>query len=116
MAVGFYRGSREGRVSAPRPHARLRAPSPGVGVGLMARRHFGRAATAALVLGCIGFVLAVTGTGCGGGGGGGGVAATSGTVTTHLSDPPTCMAPTGNLESVWVTITKVRAHLSSSAG
>jgi Domain of unknown function (DUF4382) len=82
----------------------------------MARKRFMRAATAAFLVSAIGITFAVTGTGCGGGGGGGTVAGTSGTVTTHISDPPTCMAPIGDLENVWVTVTRVRAHLSSSAG
>jgi hypothetical protein len=82
----------------------------------MARKRVARAALLTFLVGSLAVVFAVTGTSCGGGGGGGGgVAATSGTVTTHLSDPPVCMAPTGDLESVWVTITRVRAHLSSTA-
>src|SRR2546426_1589487 len=36
-----------------------------------------------------------------------------GTVTTSISDPPTCAAQYSN---VWVTITKVVAHISSDAG
>ena len=71
----------------------------------------------ALVLVSAGLIVSVSATGCGGGGGGdGGAQNVSGTVTTHLSDPPTCMAPTGDLANVWVTVTRVRAHLSSSAG
>ena len=31
----------------------------------------------------------------------------SGTVTTSISDPPTCQAPSGPFSNVWVTITKV---------
>ena len=38
--------------------------------------------------------------------------ATSGTVTTSLTDPPTCAA---SYDNVWVTITKVTAHISSTA-
>lgn len=45
-----------------------------------------------------------------------GSANTTGTVTTFLSDPPTCEAPNGPYSNVWVTITKVRAHISSNAG
>src|SRR2546427_175314 len=37
----------------------------------------------------------------------------AGTVTTSISDPPTCAAQYSN---VWVTITKVVAHISSDAG
>lgn len=51
--------------------------------------------------------------GCSGGGGDG---AADGTVNTFISDPPTCMAPTGPFTNVWVTITRVRAHRSSTAG
>lgn len=36
-------------------------------------------------------------------------------VTVTISDPPICRAPEGNFTSVWVTITRVRAHLSSAA-
>jgi hypothetical protein len=36
-------------------------------------------------------------------------------VSTFLSDPPTCAAPAGPFLNVWVTITKVRAHISSNA-
>ncbi len=42
------------------------------------------------------------------------------TITTTLSDPPTCkglLAPADNqFEEVWVTVTRVRAHTSSTAG
>ncbi len=37
------------------------------------------------------------------------------TVTTTISDPPICEPPAGQFSHVWVTITKVRAHMSSSA-
>src|SRR3972149_11931469 len=37
----------------------------------------------------------------------------SGTVT--MSDPPTCKVPIGDFVNVWVTVTKVRAHISSTA-
>ena len=37
----------------------------------------------------------------------------TGTVITSISDPPTCAAQYSN---VWVTITKVVAHISSDAG
>ena len=40
-------------------------------------------------------------------------AATSGTVSTFLSDPPTC---TGSFSDVYVTVTKVQANLSATAG
>ena len=60
-------------------------------------------------------------TGCGGGSGGGQEAGTSpstpqsGEVRVTLSDPPACKAPQGDLNRVWVTVTLVRAHLSSAA-
>src|SRR3990170_725515 len=48
----------------------------------------------------------------------GGVAVT-GTVTTTISDPPTCKGPLApsdlQFDNVWVTITEVRAHISSTA-
>ena len=40
----------------------------------------------------------------------------TGTVTTTITDPPTCAAPMGPFQSVWVTITKVTANISSDAG
>lgn len=40
----------------------------------------------------------------------------TGTITTTLSDPPTCGMQTGGpLQSVWVTVTRVRAHISPNA-
>lgn len=42
-------------------------------------------------------------------------ATTTGTVATFLSDPPTCEAPNGPFLNVWVTITKVSAHISTDA-
>lgn len=57
-------------------------------------------------------------TSCGGGTGssGGPVATNTGTVTTNISDPPTCgVSSGGSVKSVWVTITRVRAHISSDA-
>ena len=51
---------------------------------------------------------------CGGGGGGGSSTGSStGTVNTSISDPPTCQSTFPN---VWITITRVRAHVSGSAG
>jgi uncharacterized protein DUF4382 len=54
---------------------------------------------------------------CGGGGGNTSMSqpTTTGTVTTNISDPPTCAAPSGNFQSVWVTITKVTAHINGDA-
>ncbi len=40
---------------------------------------------------------------------------TTGTVTINISDPPTCAAPTGSFQNAWVTVTRVRAHLSADA-
>jgi uncharacterized protein DUF4382 len=40
---------------------------------------------------------------------------TTGTVTTSISDPPTCAAPNGGFQNVWITITKVTAHINSDA-
>jgi hypothetical protein len=53
---------------------------------------------------------------CGGGSGGGGTPLPTGSVTTTISDPPTCQVPNGSFQNVWVTITLVRAHTSSTAG
>jgi hypothetical protein len=64
--------------------------------------------------------------GCGGGsdssftsGGSGSGAAVTGTVSTTLSDPPTCKGPLApsdlQFDNVWVTITEVRIHLSDDA-
>ena len=39
-----------------------------------------------------------------------------GTVTVMLSDPATCQAPNGPFSHVYVTITDVQAHVSSTAG
>lgn len=57
-------------------------------------------------------------TTCGGGGGGtsGPPPATTGSVSTTISDPPTCLNPNGPFNNIWVTITRVRAHISSTAG
>src|SRR5712691_9116557 len=70
----------------------------------------------------LGVLVLVGLAGCGGGGqsGDGGPlpptsTTQSGTVTVSLSDPPTCKAPRSDLNRVWVTITLVRAHLSSAA-
>src|SRR6266436_174429 len=37
----------------------------------------------------------------------------TGTITTSLTDPPTCGA---SFDHVWVTVTKATAHISSTAG
>jgi len=52
-----------------------------------------------------------------GGNGGTRISLNSGTgsVTTSISDPPVCGSPNGEFKNVWVTITRVRAHLSSDA-
>jgi hypothetical protein len=39
----------------------------------------------------------------------------TGSATVTLSDPPTCKIPIGDFTHVWVTVTRVRAHISSSA-
>lgn len=69
------------------------------------------------VAGGILILLAACGGGGGNGGGTSGVSpSTTGSVVTSISDPPTCLAPAGPFSNVWITITQVRAHLSSSAG
>ncbi|MGH9862956.1 MAG: DUF4382 domain-containing protein [Candidatus Acidiferrales bacterium] len=54
-----------------------------------------------------------------GGGGGSSSSNLTGTINTSMSDPSTCegaLAPTDlQLEQVWVTVVKVRAHISSGA-
>jgi uncharacterized protein DUF4382 len=52
---------------------------------------------------------------CGGNGTFLGPQGTTGTVTTNISDPPTCAAPNGSFLKAWVTVTRVRAHLSADA-
>ncbi len=37
------------------------------------------------------------------------------TVTTSMSDPPICEPPAGQFAHIWVTVTQVRAHMSSTA-
>ncbi len=39
----------------------------------------------------------------------------TGSATVTLSDPPTCKIPIGDFMNVWVTVTRVRAHISSTA-
>src|SRR5262245_24984752 len=70
--------------------------------------------------GCDGSSVGGGGGGTGGGGGGGGTTppgstTPSGAVRVTLSDPPICKAPQSDLNRVFVTITLVRAHLSSTA-
>ena len=38
----------------------------------------------------------------------------TGSATVTLSDPPTCRIPVGDFTNVWVTVTRVRAHISST--
>ncbi len=58
------------------------------------------------------FGLALLAT-CGGCGGESSSPPGTGTVSTTLSDPPTCQ---NTFKNIWITITRVRAHTSSSAG
>ncbi len=67
---------------------------------------------------CIALGL-LTVKGCGGGEGapsGGPAPAVTGIVTTTITDPAVCQAPNGIFQKVFVTITRVRAHTSSTAG
>jgi hypothetical protein len=68
-----------------------------------------RVAAAALALAMLGLAA------CGGDGGGNGSGVT-GTINVHLTDPPTCKAPNGDFDAVWVTVTRVEAHHSGGAG
>lgn len=72
----------------------------------------------ALSCACVAIAVMLTGLiagSCGGGGGGSGGGGT-GLITVRVSDPPICEAPAGPFNNIWVTVTKVRAHLSSGAG
>jgi len=44
------------------------------------------------------------------------VSSVTGAITTNLSDPPICVPPNGTYTNVWVTITKVTASTSGTAG
>ncbi len=79
----------------------------------MKKATFSYLVSCAVVIAGMGFLaFLVT---CGGGGGGSSTSsgAGTGTVNTNISDPPTCKA---TYDHVWVTITRVRAHTSGSAG
>src|SRR5690348_14452565 len=39
----------------------------------------------------------------------------TGTVNLSISDPPSCSAPAGNFQSVFITIRAVQAHISATA-
>lgn len=66
--------------------------------------------------GAAALLVLLIGAGCGGGGGGGGGGAdVSGRVMVTLSDPPSCSPPNGPFLNVWVTVTRVRAHVSATA-
>ncbi len=88
------------------------------------KKHRSRTSIALALIAALLPVIAVLAT-CGGGGGGGGggnpftpslPSGAAGTVTTTLSDPPTCQTPTGSFKNVWLTVTRVRANLSANAG
>jgi hypothetical protein len=70
----------------------------------------------AVVLGAGLLLLAIV-LNCGGGGGGGSNAplADTGTVNLSLTDPPICKNPNGSFDHIWVTITRVMAHVSEDA-
>ena len=57
---------------------------------------------------------------CGGSGGGNGMggfsAGSSGTVTTMVSDPATCLAPSGPFQHVFITVADVKASTNANAG
>ena len=62
-----------------------------------------------LVLASIGLLLACSG-------GNSSQTSTMGTVSTTVSDPPTCAAPSGSYQHVWLTIKDVKIHQSANAG
>jgi len=70
----------------------------------------------AVVLGAGLLLLAIV-LNCGGGGGGGSNAplADTGTVNLSITDPPICKNPNGSFDHIWVTITRVMAHVSEDA-
>lgn len=72
-----------------------------------------------VLLGVSAFATLLTATaivGCSGGSSAAPTATTSGTISVHLIDPPTCAAPNGSFSHVWITVTRVQAHISSDAG
>jgi hypothetical protein len=70
----------------------------------------------AVVLGAGLLLLAIV-LNCGGGCGGGSNAplADTGTVNLSITDPPICKNPNGSFDHIWVTITRVMAHVSEDA-
>jgi hypothetical protein len=62
------------------------------------------------------FLMSALLAACEGGGETGVTPPATGAVTTTISDPPTCLVPNGAFQGIWVTITRVQAHISSSAG
>jgi len=67
-----------------------------------------------IVLGA-GLLLLVIVLNCGGGGGSNNPVTNTGTVNLSITDPPICKPPNGSIDHVWVTITRVRAHISDNA-
>lgn len=80
------------------------------------RATFGRLSAPSGFLGLLVLVVAVGTVGCSGGDQELLLGTGTSTITTHITDPPVCRAPLGNFNHVWVTITKVRAHQSSTSG
>ncbi len=76
----------------------------------MKRRHLIILATAA-ALGILAVLVS-----CGGGGGSTSTSSAMAQVTTVLSDPTTCGPPNGIFSHVYVTVTDVKIHQSSTAG
>jgi hypothetical protein len=60
------------------------------------------------------FTVAVL-AGCSGSGGGSSRSTGTGTVNLGFSDPPTCAAPSGSYNAVYVTVKDVKIHTSSTA-
>ena len=67
-----------------------------------------------IVLGA-GLILLVIVLNCGGGGGSNTPVTNTGTVNLSITDPPICKNPNGSFDHIWVTITRVMAHVSEDA-
>ena len=70
-----------------------------------------------LTLVVVALAVAIALVACGGGGGSRGFTGSgTGLINTSVSDPATCAAPSGLFSRVIVTVARVRAHTSATAG